>query len=239
MNKAFKLVTLWLVLALGIAAAQVSYAATTTASQGLESEEIRLTVEKNVTEVLELFKVEREYYETDPERFLASMDGALNKIVDFRRIAARVMGKYGRRASKEQKNRFVSVFKDSLYTTYTKTLVESGVFDIKVTKAKLNSRSDKKAVVDMQVITDNGTVLPVAYSMYLNKENQWLMENVIVFGVNVGLAFRDRFALQYRKSKGDLDLVIDGWSVDLDIKKPDGTDIIITKPEKASVAEGA
>ncbi len=112
-----------------------SYAASNKVGASLESEEIRLIVEKNVTEVLALFKVEREYYETDPERFLASMDSALNKIVDFRRIAARVMGKYSRKASKEQKNRFVSVFKDSLYSTYTKTLVDSGVFDIKVTKS--------------------------------------------------------------------------------------------------------
>lgn len=196
---------------------------------GLESEEIRQTVEKNVLEVLELFKSERQHYDTDPERFLKSMDAALNKIVDFRRIAARVMGKYGRRASKDQKNRFVSVFKDSLYSTYTKTLVESGVADIKVNKAKLNSRSNKRAVVDMQVVTDNGTVLPVAYSMYLSDEGDWLLENVIVFGVNIGLAFRDRFALQYRKSKGDLDLVIDNWKVDLDIKQP----------EDVAAAEGA
>jgi phospholipid transport system substrate-binding protein len=218
--------------------AQSAYAANKSAKSGLESEEIRQVVEKNVLEVLELFKVEREYYETDPDRFLKSMDGALNKIVDFRRIAARVMGKYARKASKDQRNRFVQVFKDSLYSTYTKTLIDSGVFDIKVTKAKLNSRSNKKAVVDMQVITDNGTVLPVAYSMYLDKQNNWMMENVIVFGVNIGLAFRDKFALQYRKNKGNLNSVIDGWNVDLDIKQPDGTDLL-KKAENVAKAEEA
>lgn len=218
--------------------AQSAIAANKNNPNGLESEEIRLVVEKNVLEVLELFKVEREFYDTDPDRFLSSMDSALNKIVDFRRIAARVMGKYARKASKEQRNRFVKVFKDSLYSTYTKTLIDTGVFDIKVTKARLNSRSNEKAVVDMQVITDNGTVLPVAYSMYLNKQGVWMLENVIVFGVNIGLAFRDKFALQYRKNKGNLNSVIDGWNVDLEIKQPDGTDLIKTSNAKA-VAEEA
>lgn len=200
------------------------------------TEEIRLKVERNVGEVLELFNQEKQFYDTDPERFYSSMDAALNKIVDFRRIAARVMGKYARGASKAQKNRFVSVFKDSLYNTYTKTLVESGVFNIKVTKAELNSRSDKKAMVDLQVITENGSVFPVAYSMYENKQGEWLLENVIVFGVNVGLAFRDRFALQYRKNKGDLDLVIDGWKVDLEIKEPESVKPVATN---AQASEGA
>ena len=217
-------------------AATESFAANKAPSD-LESEEIRLVVEKNVLELLELFKVEREFYESDPERFLSRMDMALNKIVDFRRIAARVMGKYARKASKDQRNRFVEVFKNSLYSTYTKTLVDSGVFDIKVTKAKLNSRSDEKAVVDMQVVTENGTVLPVAYSMYLSDQGDWMMENVIVFGVNIGLAFRDKFALQYRQNRGDINSVIENWSVDLEIKQPDGTDLL--KASDAKTTEGA
>ena len=186
-----------------------------------QAELVRAEVEKNVLEVLELFNEERDYYDTNPDRFFQNMDAALNKIVDFRRIAARVMGKYGRKASKEQKNRFVEVFKQSLYKTYTKTLIDSGVFNIKVTKAKLNSRSDKKATVDLEVISDNGTVFPVIYSMHKNKQGVWLLENVIVFGVNVGLAFRDRFELQVRKSKGNIDKVIDTWTVDLELKQPE------------------
>ena len=103
-----------------------------------------------------------------------------------------------------------------------KTLIESGVNEINVTKARINSRSDKKATVDLEVISSNGTVFPVIYSMHKNKDDKWLLENVIVFGVNVGLAFRDRFEKQVRKNKGDIDLVIDTWTVNLDLKKPKG-----------------
>ena len=181
---------------------------------------VRQTVEVSVVDLLAKFKQEREFYETEPDRFFNNMDIALSKIVDFRRIAARVMGKYARKASKAQRDTFVDVFKKSLYATYTKTLIESGVFEIKVTKANINSRSDKRANVNLDVISDNGTVFPVLYSMHKNKQSQWLVENVVVFGVNIGLAFRDRFETQMRKNKNDINAVIESWTVNLDIVKP-------------------
>lgn len=182
------------------------------------SEVVRLAVDKSVQELLEKFNEEKAFYNTDPNRFFANMDDSLSKIVDFRRIAARVMGKYGRSASDLQKDNFVNVFKDSLYSTYTKTLIESGVFKINVHKAEINSRSDEKASVYMDVVSANGTLFPVIYSMYMSDNKVWMMENVIVFGVNIGLAFRDKFELEYRKNKGDIDQVIKNWSVDLELE---------------------
>lgn len=183
-----------------------------------QSEVVRKKVEDSVQELLVKFKVEKEYYDTDPERFFSNMDQSLSEIVDFRRIAARVMGKYGRSATDSQKDQFVKVFKDSLYTTYSKTLVDSGVFKINVNKAEINSRSDEKASVYMDVVSGNGTIFPVIYSMHKTNDNKWMMENVIVFGVNIGLAFRDKFELEYRKNKGNLDKVIKGWTVDLELE---------------------
>ena len=183
-----------------------------------QSELVKTVVEKNVQELLVRFNEEKAYYDTEPDRFLNNMDMALSKIVDFRRIAARVMGKYGRSATDAQKDKFVMVFKDSLYSTYTKTLVDSGVFQINVNKAEINTRSDKKASVYMDIVSGNGTVFPVTYSMHKNDEQQWMMENVIVFGVNIGLAFRDKFELEYRKNRGNIDAVISSWSVDLELE---------------------
>lgn len=192
--------------------------APTSAKSEDQSELVRKLVETNVQELLVKFNEEKAHYESEPDRFFTNMDAALSKIVDFRRIAARVMGKYGRTATDTQKDKFVKVFKDSLYSTYTKTLVESGVFKINVTKAEINSRSDSRASVYMDVISDNGTVFPVTYSMHKANNDQWMMENVIVFGVNIGLAFRDKFELEYRKHKGDINQLIDNWTVDLELE---------------------
>jgi phospholipid transport system substrate-binding protein len=189
-------------------------------ADGAQEKLVRETVEKSVVELLATFNHERQYYDTQPDRFFNNMDIALSKIVDFRRIAPRVMGKYGRTASKEQRDNFVEVFKKSLYVTYTKTLMESGVFKINVTKANINSRSDERANVNLDVVSDNGTVFPVLYSLYKDEQNQWLVENVVVYGVNIGLAFRDRFEAQMRIHKNDIGAVITSWTVDLNIVKP-------------------
>jgi phospholipid transport system substrate-binding protein len=196
-----------------------SVSASTSEADG--ATDVRQVVEQNVASMLQVYETEKVHFESDPQRFYRSMDDAISNIVDFKRIAARVMGKYARLASKEQRGQFTQVFKDSLFNTYTKTLVESGKFKINVTKAELNSRSDSRASVDMDVISDSGNVYPVTYSMYKNKEGQWLMENVIVFGVNVGLAFKDKFEAQYRASKGDITAVINGWTVDIELKAPE------------------
>jgi phospholipid transport system substrate-binding protein len=185
------------------------------------AETVRLSVEKNVQELIADFNREKARYQEDPSGFLRRMDDSLTQIVDFRRIAARVMGKFARQASAAQKDRFVEVFKTSLYQTYTKTLVESGAFEIRVTRATINSRSEERASVDLEVVSDNGTIFPVVYSMFLNEQKKWMLENVIVFGVNVGLAFRDRFEAQYREHRGNIDAVIDGWTTTLDIHRPE------------------
>ena len=193
---------------------------------------VKQTVEQNVAQILATFEAEKEGYETNPEVFYANMEKAISGIIDFRRIAARVMGKYAKRADKDQRNRFVEAFKSSLFQTYTRAIIEQGSFNMKVVKATINPRSDKRASVDMEVITQSGNVYPVTYSMYKNKSDQWLMENVIVFGINIGLAFRDKFEAQMRLRKGDVDEVIANWSVDLDI------DVDEVVASQAEVQEG-
>ena len=132
------------------------------------------------------------------------------------------MGKFAKKASKEQRNVFVDNFKISLFKTYTKAIIDQGSFNLRVVKAQINPRSKKRATVDMEVTTDSGNTYPVTYSMYKNKAGQWYMENVIVFGINIGLAFRDKFEAQMRASGGDVAKVIENWTVDLDINAPDG-----------------
>ncbi|KZZ75833.1 hypothetical protein A3765_10275 [Oleiphilus sp. HI0130] len=187
-----------------------------------ESDLVKTTVEKNVKDILRTFEEQKPRFETDPDGFYVEMEKAISSIIDFRRIAARVMGKYARKATKDQRNEFVESFKESLFNTYTKAIVDQGSFEMRVVKAQINPRSDTRASVEMEVITSNGSVYPVTYSMYKNKEGRWYMENVIVFGINIGLAFRDKFDSEMKSRKGDIEAVISNWSVDLEIDVPEG-----------------
>ena len=161
-------------------------------------------------------KAERGSYYSDPEQFYTMMEGALEEVVDFRRIAGRVMGRYRREASSSQKDMFVETFKKSLFSAYGKTLVESGDFQMAVLTADINPRKPTQASVDLEIVTSKGSKYPVIYNMYKNgKSDKWMLENVIVNGVNIGLAFRDRFQQQYQSHKGDIDKIIASWSSQL------------------------
>ncbi|KAA1176365.1 ABC transporter substrate-binding protein [Marinobacter salinexigens] len=176
------------------------------------ADELRQYVDENTQQLVEKLNKEKGLYESDPEAFYASMDEALSEFVDFRRIAARVMGRYARQTTPEQRDAFVAKFKRSLFDSYAQALVNADNFEIVVKEAAIHPQHDDRASVDMEVISSSGNRYPVIYSMYRNGEGRWLMENVIVEGVNIGLAFRDRFTQEMEQNRGQIQAVIDGWS---------------------------
>jgi len=181
-----------------------------------EEEDILLQVKENTNQLIKRLEEERGTFHANPDKFYTTMDESLSNIVDFRRIAARVMGKYRKQATDSQKDQFVETFKKSLFNAYGKTLVDSGDFNISVQKANINPNRSNKASVDLEISTSSGSSYPIIYNMYKNSnQNKWLLENVIVNGVNVGLAFRDRFQQEYEQQRGDLDKVIGQWSAEL------------------------
>ncbi|ERP90578.1 toluene tolerance protein [Marinobacter sp. ES-1] len=174
-------------------------------------DDLKQYVDENTQKLVQKLNEEKGLYEQDPEAFYASMDETLDQFVDFRRIAARVMGRYARQTSPEQRDEFVAKFKRSLFDSYAQALVSAENFEINVLEAEILAQNDDRASVQMEVISASGNRYPVTYSMYRNGEGRWMMENVIVEGVNIGLAFRDRFAQEMEQNRGQVQAVIDGW----------------------------
>ncbi|MDC0661755.1 MlaC/ttg2D family ABC transporter substrate-binding protein [Marinobacter sp. SS21] len=175
------------------------------------NEALRQYVDENTQHLVQKLNEDRGLYTTDPEAFYRSMNEALIDFVDFRRIAARVMGRYARQATPDQRDEFVAKFKRSLFDSYAQALVETEQFSIEVKDAVVSAGNDARAAVQMEVISASGNRYPVTYSMYLKEGQDWMMENVIVEGVNIGLAFRDRFSQEMEANRGDIQAVIDGW----------------------------
>ena len=185
-------------------------------------EDLREYVDKNTQRLVDKLHEEKGLYEKDPQAFYRSMDQELKNFVDFRRIAARVMGRYARQTSPEQRDEFVEKFKRSLFDSYAQALVSADDFTIEVKEATINPNDDARASVRMEVISASGNRYPVTYSMYEAEEGRWMMENVIVEGVNIGLAFRDRFSQEMEKNGGEVQSVIDGWGDAVESLKLEG-----------------
>ncbi|KKM19406.1 hypothetical protein LCGC14_1655970 [marine sediment metagenome] len=175
-------------------------------------DDLKQYVNENTQQLVDQLNNEKGLYDRDPDAFYQSMDDALEGFVDFRRIAARVMGRYARQTTPEQRDEFVTKFKRSLFDSYAQALVSAEDFKIKVNDATINPQDDNRASVAMEVITASGNRHAVTYSMYRKEGGSWMMENVIVEGVNIGLSFRDRFTQEMEANRGQIQAVIDGWT---------------------------
>lgn len=197
----------WALIALAMMAAMVARPA------AANNQDLARYVDENTQKLVDRLNEEKGLYEEDPEAFYREIEDALTGFVDFRRIAARVMGRYARQASPEQRDEFVTRFKRSLFESYAQALVNNSEgFEIAVEEARINPQNENRGSVNMLVTTESGDRYQVTYSMYRKDQgDDWLMENVIVEGVNIGLAFRDRFTQEMESRRGDVDAVIDNW----------------------------
>lgn len=170
----------------------------------------RDVVQKTTDELLTELKSNKQQYRSDPQSFYDALNRILGPVVDAEGISRSIMTvKYSRNASPEQMTRFQDNFKRSLFQFYGNALLEYDNQEIRVLPAK---QSDpERATVGMEVKDSKGTVYPVSYTMvYLN--DQWMLRNVIINGINIGKLFRDQFADSMQRNGNDLDKTINGWA---------------------------
>ena len=167
-------------------------------------------VEKIHEDIILVVQAKQDIYEENPEEFIKAISFALQPLVDFKRISRNVMGRYYKDANKEQIEKFNKVFKASLLDTYSKTLAEFKDEEILVSSEVKKSPKGNREKVSLQIVTST-KVYPAIYDMYLNKQGQWKLINIVINGVNLGLTFRNQFYSLMEKEGNNLDVVIERW----------------------------
>ncbi len=170
-------------------------------------------VQATSEQLLALIKASRGYAASDPERFYAEVDALLTPVIDFNSFARGVMSVHYRKATAEQRERFVDNFKASLLRTYAMSLTRFEDGEVVVLPPEGPPRRPDRQNVKMEIRTA-GNVYPVVYTLRLGKDGAWRIGNILIAGVNIGLTFRSQFksAVSDVRYGGDLDLVIDAWA---------------------------
>ncbi len=166
--------------------------------------------ERTHNNIVLILKTKNALFEKDSELFIQEISNAFSPIVDFKRIARNVMGKHYKVSTASQRDRFSEAFRKSLLNTYSKTLIEFKDEKIIVLPPKNRSESLNKAKVYIEIITSSKSY-PGVYSMYLDKNNEWKIINIVVNGINLGLTFRSQFYSLMDKNNNDISTVIDKW----------------------------
>jgi len=160
--------------------------------------------------IILILQTKNDLFEDDPNLFVQEISNAFSPIVDFKRIARNVMGKHYKASTASQRERFSEAFRTSLLNTYSKTLIEFKDEKINVLPPKNIDKSTNKAKVHIEIITST-KVYPGLYSMYLDKNNEWKIINIVVNGINLGLTFRSQFYSLMEKNNNQISTVIDKW----------------------------
>jgi phospholipid transport system substrate-binding protein len=154
-------------------------------------------------------------YVSDPEQFKAKINTIFEPMVDFRRVGASVMGKkYYIAATKDQRLQFISVFKTSLLDTYSSTLAQWGDQTIE-TNFSQKTEFNKTEDVNQSLVTSNN-IYPITYKVRNDGKDNWLIINIIVNGVNLGLTFRNQFQALALEHNENIDDIIDNWISEAD-----------------------
>ncbi len=173
-------------------------------------------IDSQAQEMVSIITNNQDLFMENPELFKAKISMIFEPMVDFRRVGASVMGKkYYLASSKSQRLMFIDAFKNSLLDTYTSTLAQWG--DQKIETVFPDIFEFKKTEDVQQNLITSSNIYPITYKVRKNKNGDWLIINIIVNGVNLGLTFRNQFQALAKEHNENIDEIIKHWTSDADL----------------------
>ena len=173
-------------------------------------------IDAKAQEMVSVIRNNQQLFAEDPELFKDKINFIFEHMVDFRRVGASVMGKkYYLAASKAQRLQFIESFKTSLLDTYSSTLAQWG--DQKIITIFPESSDFKKTEDVRQNLIASSNIYPITYKVRKDKNGDWLIINIIVNGVNLGLTFRNQFQALAKEHNENIDEVIKHWTSDANL----------------------
>lgn len=138
-------------------------------------------VEKAVTDILEIAQAK----DVPAEQRRANLEAVIKNYVDLQAASQRVLAKYWKKASKEEKQQFMTVFRKVLTNTYFNLLEQYN--NEKVIFGKEEIKKQKYAVVESTVIS-GGKEIPVNYRLLLRNDS-WKLYDFVAEGISMIRSF--------------------------------------------------
>ena len=173
-------------------------------------------IDSNAQKMVQVLTLEATLFETDRSLYEQKIKDIFEPMIDFRRVAASVMGKkYYLLASKEERSEFVIIFKESLLDTYAETLAQWGDSTITTEFPDNKTNIYEKNVEVKQILDTGSSKYPISYKLRKNKnEKGWKIVNIIINGVNLGLTFRNQFQALADTHDENINLTLRYWVSD-------------------------
>lgn len=131
-------------------------------------------------------------------------------LINDRTVALRVMGRFARQATEAERDRFTDRLELSLVDAYARGLAAYGGEQLVLPEQGVILKPGR-ALVEARLESRSRDVLPIQFALGFDKQKGWMVENVVIAGINLGLTLRNQFA-DLVKSAGSVSGAIDSWS---------------------------
>ncbi|MGB1290079.1 MAG: MlaC/ttg2D family ABC transporter substrate-binding protein [Porticoccaceae bacterium] len=184
-------------------------------SQSQTTEDPYQKIESVSQQLVEIIGAHQKEYPKNEKQYFDAISNLMNGLVDFRYIAKKVMGPYKATATQQQIALFAQIFRQGLIETYSRGLINYNDQKIVLVEQKPLKKGQRTLIVK-QEIRSSGNVFPLRYFMARKKTGEWMVINMSISGINLRDIFSNQFLQAAQKSKGDLDIVITGWTSEID-----------------------
>jgi phospholipid transport system substrate-binding protein len=145
-------------------------------------------------------------YQDDFNKSVQFVDGIVAQFADMSKVSLLVLGKNIRKATPDQRQRFIKEFQTLLVRTYTRAFLEYKDWSITYSPYQ-DDKDDGRTLVKTQVHQPGRQPIGVNYRMLLNKQGEWKVYDIIIGGVSLVTNYRASFNEEIAKT-GSIDSVI-------------------------------
>lgn len=166
----------------------------TAAAQGASQEPPSQVIEDAANGLLKALNADREDYRKHPAKVQALVDQYILPHVDTQFAAQLVLGKYWRKATPQQRERFINAFYHSMLNNYGAAIVEFTSNTLKVFPSRVSPGS-QNATVRTEMVRSSGPPVNVNYYMHMTPQG-WKAWDVVIDGVSYVMSYRQDFGSQ-------------------------------------------
>lgn len=203
-------------------ALQLAAISIASASAEIPKEDPATMLRSATDQILQIVEDTKKQENRDSQLYYQKIDAVLSEIIDLEYFTRGVMATHAsarryktltneeeRKAFRERIDRFSTVLKDSLMASYADALL---AFDGERISWEPPPRQEPDDVVLTQIVhAKSGKEYRVQYRLHNTAKSGWLVQNVVVEGLNLGEAYRNQFAAAVENNKGNVDYVVENW----------------------------
>lgn len=155
-------------------------------------------VKSTTEQMLKALRSNREVLSKDPSRIYELVSKIVLPHFDFESMARGVLGVYWRRASADQRHRFVEQFRHLLVRTYASSLAQYENQTVRYRPLRAGAEQSGEVTVRTEIEQKSGFPVPVDYDMQ-KKGDEWKVVGVTIDQLNLVTNYRSSFGVQIRQ----------------------------------------